>query len=83
MITLEQYMAHYAQYHRAHPHQRAGQAAFNALHDIEPEIANQVRGTDCDPFYRDSRMVAFTAWLIGRLDMEQYSQEVNNPDDGE
>lgn len=32
---------------------RLGQHFFNALHTIRPDIANQIRGTKNDPFYRD------------------------------
>lgn len=30
---------------------RYGQSAFNTLHEVRPELANQVVGTDLDPFY--------------------------------
>lgn len=82
MITLEQYMKHYAEYSRAHPMQRAGQAAFNVLHELEPDIANEIRGdNNLDPFYRDSRLVPFTNWLVNRLDMAEYAREVEDPTD--
>jgi hypothetical protein len=38
---------------------RAGQKAFNQLASSDPEIAEEIRGTPCDPFYDDSRMPAF------------------------
>ena len=31
--------------------QRFGQACFNALYELDPEVANMIRGTDADPFY--------------------------------
>jgi len=30
---------------------RWGQCCFNALYMIDPELANQITGTDIDPFY--------------------------------
>ena len=38
---------------------RLGQAIFNAVFDIDPEIADQLRGTDKDCFYFDSRIDDF------------------------
>jgi len=45
--------------------QRIGQAVFNALHSIDPEIADIVRGSALDPFYEDERLPEFWAWLDG------------------
>ena len=38
---------------------RVGQKAFNDLYHSDPDIADQIRGTMCDPFYVDARMEAF------------------------
>ena len=35
-----------------HPEWRYGQAAFNVLCVMRPELAERIRGTDSDPFYR-------------------------------
>lgn len=35
---------------------RYGQAFFNALHTLFPDQANEIRGTQYDPFYIDSRV---------------------------
>jgi hypothetical protein len=42
-----------------HPTWRTGQAYFNALYTLYPEVADAVRATDADPFYQDSRLDAF------------------------
>lgn len=34
--------------------QRLGQALFNNLYSFNPELANSIRGTDADPFHKDS-----------------------------
>lgn len=39
--------------------ERKGQAAFNLLHEIRPELANMIRGTDADPFYTHENWKAF------------------------
>ena len=46
-----------------YPTLRAGQNAFNALHRVYPEIANEhIRGVwNLDPFYNDNRLNAFYA----------------------
>lgn len=49
---VEAYMRSY--YQSAPGDWRLGQAYFNALLMIYPEIAELVRGTDADPFYADS-----------------------------
>lgn len=49
----------------ASPSLRIGQAIFNALYHREPMIADIVRGSDLDPFYRDEVLPDFWAWLAG------------------
>lgn len=46
---------------------RNGQAAFNVLYSMHPELAQEIRGTDLDPFYDDSRLYAFYTWVYERL----------------
>ena len=38
---------------------RLGQATFNAVYDVDHEIANQLRATDKDSYYFDSRIEEF------------------------
>lgn len=38
---------------------RLGQHAFNFIHNIEPDIANEIRGTDKDCFYSNDKMSEF------------------------
>jgi hypothetical protein len=35
---------------------RWGQAVFNSLHQLYPEIANKIRSTEYDPFYIDEKV---------------------------
>ena len=49
----KQYMGDLADY-------RKGQALFNAMHDIRPDLANKVRGSmNADPFHQDDKIQAF------------------------
>lgn len=46
---------------------RRGQAAFNKLHDMRPNLAYTINGTEYDPFYDDEKIPAFVAWVEKRL----------------
>lgn len=48
-----------------YPDWRRGQALFNALYSMDPGLANQISGTDADPFYDDSREQLFTEAVMG------------------
>ena len=48
---------------------RYGQALFNATYDIDPEFADEIRGSDIDPFYsgcEDRRIQSFLKLLEER-----------------
>jgi hypothetical protein len=47
----------------SYPEWREGQTLFNVACDLDRLTLDQVRGTDLDPFYRDERIPAFTAYL--------------------
>lgn len=51
---------------RDYPDWRHGQTLFNALHSVDPDLANAIRGTDADPFYRDERIAAFNQAVMSR-----------------
>ena len=44
---------------------RLGQTYFNVLHTIAPDLANEIRGTDLDPFHkeRDDGIQELIKWL--------------------
>jgi len=44
---------------RERPQERAGQAAFNSLNEIRPDLSERVRTTGLDPFYQDDRLTDF------------------------
>ena len=38
-------------------HWRRGQTVFNTLYELYPDIADDIRGTQLDPFYNDSNVI--------------------------
>lgn len=54
----------------------AGQAAFKALKELRPDIANIIRGTDIDPFYHNIRLGAFYRYICDN-DAYNYFIEIN------
>ena len=44
---------------KKHPYLRKGQTLFNILYEQYPDIANQIRSTENDPFYLDKRIDNF------------------------
>ena len=42
---------------------RKGQSLMNALHAIEPDLYNEITGSDADCFYNDGKMVEFEKML--------------------
>lgn len=37
-------------------HLRAGQAFFNAIYQLHPNLADTIRGTELDPFHQDKKI---------------------------
>lgn len=46
--------------------ERIGQAAFNVLNELDPDLADMIRGSLVDPFYKDSRLPEFYATVFGK-----------------
>lgn len=49
---------------KQNPNLRWGQCYFNVLMNNHPEIANEIAGTDNDPFYDDKKLKGFFATLF-------------------
>jgi hypothetical protein len=45
------------------PNWRFGQAFFNALHKIDPEFSEEIRGTKYDPFHNDDKITTCMAYI--------------------
>ena len=63
LYLLHMVVAQAGKERKACPALRKGQSLFNALHDLNPELANSIRCGDIDPFYDDSRISLFLDWL--------------------
>ena len=57
-------------YRDSNPNQRTGQALFNAVANVRPELANKLQDSGVDPFYLEdndpeyfSKMANALAWL--------------------
>lgn len=50
-------------YADANPNQRKGQAAFNYLYIVRPELADSIRTTIFDPFYNDNKLEIFIDYI--------------------
>jgi hypothetical protein len=55
---------HYYGSHRNE--QRFGQAVFNVLHSMRPDIADELRGTEIDPYYQESVPEGVWAFIKAR-----------------
>lgn len=62
-LTFTEFMEKLAEYKQRNPGQRRGQALFNALCIFRPDLSEQIRTTDKDPFYRDERVRETTRWI--------------------
>lgn len=56
---LSRLIARAGKVRRKNPHMRYGQILFNLLYEINPGLADHIRGTEDDPFYRDGRISSF------------------------
>jgi len=62
-MTFRQYFEQANRRFLARPGERLGQAYFNALQDVRPDLAAKVRANGLDPFYEDERLSAFLSYL--------------------
>jgi len=46
------------------PGMRPGQVLFNTLAHMDMDLANQIRGTDADPYYDDANLPKFYERVI-------------------
>lgn len=66
-MTYENYIDAVQEAYKANPSWRMGQTYFNVLMDAAPDLAEEIRGTDLDPFHRDEVLPSFTLWLQTQL----------------
>ncbi len=58
-MTFDEWLLHAAVYWQKNNQQRKGQAHFNTLYDIRPDLGQEIAGTHADPFHDDRRMTLF------------------------
>ena len=66
-MTEREFLSLVAKYQTEHPEWRPGQTVFNTAL-ITPETgmrANELRGSDVDPFHRNENVPSFIAELFG------------------
>lgn len=66
--------------HRDNPNWRYGQAAYNVLAELEPELAGEIRGTVLDPFHDSERVQEFLLWVERKLGAEEPAGRLRIPD---
>lgn len=47
-----------------YPMWRMGQTYFNVLHHTRPDLSEQVRAGELDPFYNDDRIDSFLMFVV-------------------
>ena len=62
-MTHEQWIQAAIAYWHMYPEQRKGQAFFNSLALNRPDLSEQIRGTNLDPFYREADLQGFMLWV--------------------
>lgn len=50
-MKYKEYRAEVDRVHALEPRWRFGQTAFNVLYDMYPDLADEIRGSNIDPFY--------------------------------
>lgn len=62
-MTFDEFVLHAIKAHHAcRGELRYGQVVFNELHTIRPDVAETLRGTANDPFYK--RVVSDETWRV-------------------
>ena len=58
-IDRIEFLAKLSEYWEQHPNQRFGQAAFNLMWELAPNLADHFRATSLDPFYKSEKVAEF------------------------
>jgi hypothetical protein len=62
-MDFQTYLERVARRKAIHPTERMGQAYFNQLHEDRPDISEDVRGDEIDPFYNDDLIGQFLVFV--------------------
>lgn len=67
-FSYKEYMGAVWEMQEKYPNWRYGQVCFNTLYIMAPELANEIRSSSRDPFYKDEEdMTEFWDWLVLRM----------------
>lgn len=58
-MNFNDFVNHAEARRHSHPDERIGQRYFNALSEISPELADEIRNGPNDPFHMDQKLPAF------------------------
>lgn len=70
-MTYEEYTAEVAAKLSEYPYWRRGQAAFNVLYRVRPDLGETIHTGKLDPFHRDDRLPEFYEWVEENWDVPQ------------
>lgn len=62
-MTYEEYLSRALSRRVLNPTERLGQAYFNVLYAVRPDLADRLIGDPMDPFYNDAKVPAFLEWV--------------------
>ena len=62
-FDIEEFYWYIGEMREVYTEWRPGQAWFNCLVDIRPDLAERIQGTGLDPFHDDKRIRTLDAWL--------------------
>ena len=62
-MKLRQFWWCVGYYAANHPEERRGQATFNVLYRIRPDLSERIRGTALDAFYKNERLDAMCLFI--------------------
>lgn len=76
-MTFEAFLRQVERAYLTTPHYRYGQALYNELTDVNPQMAMEICGTDLDPFYKTGEN-EFDARLTPTIDYINTHWETNS-----
>ena len=69
-MTFDGYISACAVASRTMKYWRSGQVYFNVLSDIRPDLSEQIRGWNLDPFHMDSVLPNFLEWVAANWELK-------------
>jgi hypothetical protein len=71
-MSIQEFLDFVTQLNGERPaHQRLGQWAFNLLAETHKDIAEEIRATECDAFFVDSKLPAFLMKVLEHVKDER------------